>query len=110
VFRVLGATTRTHHIFSPPFNPLFGHFLGRLYINEGDVGNSLLPYQQILVKAIFSALIGPRWSIWWGRLMKGQLMHSTKLLHFGLMRAEKMALTRIYKMVSYIPLYVILGA
>jgi hypothetical protein len=31
-------------------------------------------------------------------------MHSTKMLHFGLMRAEKMALTRIYKRVSYIPL------
>jgi hypothetical protein len=28
-----------------------------------DVGNSLLPYEQILVKAIFSALIGPKWSM-----------------------------------------------
>jgi hypothetical protein len=36
--------------------------------------------------------------------MKGQLMHSTKMHHFGQMRAEKMALTRIYKRVSYIPL------
>jgi hypothetical protein len=34
----------------------------------------------------------------------GQLMHYTKMLHFGPMRAEKMALTRIYKSVSYIPL------
>jgi hypothetical protein len=37
--------------------------------------------------------------------MQGQLMHFTKMHHFGLMRAERMALTRIYKMVSYIPLY-----
>jgi hypothetical protein len=43
-------------------------------------------------------------AFWWGRLMNGQLMHSTKMLQFGLMRAEKMALTRIYKRVSYIPL------
>jgi hypothetical protein len=32
-------------------------------------------------------------------------MHSTKMLHFGLIIAEKMALTRIYKRVSYIPLF-----
>jgi hypothetical protein len=30
---------------------------------KGDVGNSLLPYQQILVKAIFLALIQRKWSI-----------------------------------------------
>jgi hypothetical protein len=41
---------------------------------------------------------------WWGKLMKGQLMHSTKIHHAGQLRAEKMALTRIYKRVSYIPL------
>jgi hypothetical protein len=43
-------------------------------------------------------------AFWWGTLMKGQLMHSTKMHHFGPMIAEKMALTRIYKRVSYIPL------
>jgi hypothetical protein len=36
--------------------------------------------------------------------MRGQLMHSTKMLHVGQIRAEKMALARIYKRVSYIPL------
>jgi hypothetical protein len=46
------------------------HFLGILVDKQretnyykGDAGNSLLPYQQILVKAIFLALIGPKWSI-----------------------------------------------
>jgi hypothetical protein len=50
---------------------------------KGDVGNSLLPYQQILVEAILSALIGPKWC------MKGQLMHSTKMLNFGPMQCNE---------------------
>jgi hypothetical protein len=34
--------------------------------------------------------------------MKVQLMHFTKMLHVGQIRAETIALTRIYKRVSYI--------
>jgi hypothetical protein len=39
------------------FSCAYLHFVSAFSPDKGDAGNSLLPHKQILVKAIFSALI-----------------------------------------------------